>query len=66
MRLKALICSVRTNHLDLITRVTFFFFCVDCLKNVEEMCARFGVVRGLTRGRDGKVIYETSCGMIRY
>ena len=24
------------------------------------MCARFGDVRGLTRGRDGKVIYETS------
>lgn len=30
----------------------------DCLKDVEEMCARFGVVRQITGGSDGKVLVE--------
>ncbi|XP_073243914.1 serine/threonine-protein kinase Kist-like [Porites lutea] len=30
----------------------------DSLKDVEEMCARFGVIRQVTRGSDGKVLIQ--------
>lgn len=30
----------------------------DCMEHLKEMCAKFGVVRGLTRGCDEKVLVE--------
>lgn len=41
----------------LIVLICYVLLCIaDSLKAVEETCAKFGVIRQVTRGSDGKVI----------